>query len=178
MWAMTASTPGTLTERWLQSVRKWITEGAVSLRADVWPGCNSKLSVRLVFTSLIGARWGEQSSCACGNIGSTMTWPQWHSCSSGGGGSPRPGSYLAACSPKDKKPFARYYSRATASASASENDPLRRAVWFGQCRRFASAPGRQFFMDWPDDRITGRPRNSAPRPCAIVDKATAIRGRH
>jgi hypothetical protein len=58
MWAMTASTPGTLTERWLQSVRKWITEGAVSLRVGVWPGCNSKFSVRLVFTSLIGARWG------------------------------------------------------------------------------------------------------------------------
>jgi hypothetical protein len=32
---MTASTPGTLTERWLQSVRKWITEGAVSLRVGV-----------------------------------------------------------------------------------------------------------------------------------------------
>jgi hypothetical protein len=56
MWAMTASTPGTLTERWPQSVRNWITEWAVSLRVDVWLGCNSKLIVCLVFTSLMGAR--------------------------------------------------------------------------------------------------------------------------
>ena len=55
---MTASTPGTWAERWLQSVRKWITEGAVSLRVGVWPGCNSKLIVRLVFRSLMSARWG------------------------------------------------------------------------------------------------------------------------
>jgi hypothetical protein len=45
-----------LTERWLQSVRKLITERVNSLRAGVWRGCNSKLTVRLVFRSLIGAR--------------------------------------------------------------------------------------------------------------------------
>jgi hypothetical protein len=56
MWAMTASTPGTLTERWLQSVRKWITGWALSLHAGVWLACNSKLIVCLVFTSLMGAR--------------------------------------------------------------------------------------------------------------------------
>jgi hypothetical protein len=58
MLAMTASTPGTLTERCPQSVRKWITEGVVSLEAGVWRGCNRKLRVRLVFTSLIGAPGG------------------------------------------------------------------------------------------------------------------------
>ena len=58
MWAMTASTPGTLAERWLQSVRNWITEEAVSLHAGLWRGCNSKLTVHLVFRSLIGAPGG------------------------------------------------------------------------------------------------------------------------
>ena len=56
MLAMTASTPGTLTERWPQSVRNWITEWALSLHAGLWLACNSKFIVCLVFTSLMGAR--------------------------------------------------------------------------------------------------------------------------
>jgi len=98
---MTASTPGTLTERWLQSVRNWITAWAVSLRAGLWRGCNSKLTVRLVFRSLIGAR-GPHARAAIlarlrlGRIGAAAHWAR-------GGGSTCARPYLAACSPEGKK---------------------------------------------------------------------------
>ena len=154
---MTASTPGTWAERWLQSVRNWITARAASLQAGVWRGCNSKLTVRLVFRSLIGGTGGTHfharaeilARLRLGRIGAIAHW----AC---GGGSPRARSHLAACLPEGKNGFRAVILARRREASALRERPLQaRGVVSNVCCCDASVPS-----------IPGFRSSAAPAPPA------------